>query len=82
MTTTSPALQVPSVVAITNELGEYRCHRCPSARRGDIHAAGILVRETVEIRLTVGFVAKLDVVLKVGSLEESVTVSGGRRSST
>ena len=28
------------------------------------------------IRLTVGFVAKLDIVLKVGSLEETVTVSG------
>ena len=36
-----------------------------------------------DIRLTVGFVAKLDIVMKVGSMEETITVSGvSRRWST
>ena len=32
VTTTSPALQVPQVTAVTDERGEYRLRRCPSAR--------------------------------------------------
>src|SRR4030095_6809409 len=35
----------------------------------------ILIRD--ELRLPVGFDAKVDVVMKIGSLEESVTVTGG-----
>ena len=77
VTGTSPALQVPSIVDVSNELGEYRLTALPLGVYTvtyELAGFGTLRRE--EIRLTAGFTARVDVGLKVGTLAEAVTVSG------
>jgi hypothetical protein len=77
VTATSPALQVPNVVSVTNEQGEYRLAPLPIGEYEVTYTlAGFQTIKQQNIRLTVGFVAKLDITLKIGALEESVTVSG------
>jgi len=76
-TLTSPALQVKQVTAVTDTEGNYRLVDLPS---GSYHLSyelsgfSTFVRD--DFRLPVGFVARVDVILKVGGIEESVTVSG------
>src|SRR5215510_2266347 len=73
----SPALQVQTVTSVTNERGEYRLSPLPIGTYEVVYTlSGFQTVRQQNIRLTVGFVAKVDVSLKVGSLEESVTVSG------
>src|SRR5207247_419095 len=69
VTATSPALQVPQVADISNERGEYRLTPLPIGIytvQYELSGFGTLRRE--DIRLTAGFIAKIDVVLKVGTL--------------
>ena len=77
VTATSPSLQVRQVVALTDSKGEYRLTLLPigtySVRYG---LTGFQTIERTEVRLTVGFIATLDVVLNISALSESVTVSG------
>jgi hypothetical protein len=76
VTATSPALQVPQVTDVTNEHGEYRLTPLPIgtfAVRYELPGFGTVRRE--DLRLTAGFTAKLDVLMKVGTLAESVTVT-------
>ncbi len=77
VTAKSPALQVPEVISVTNEHGEYRLMPLPIGTYSvEYLLSGFQSIRREDLRLTVGFVAKVDVVLKVGSLEETVTVSG------
>lgn len=77
VTTTSPALQVPSITVVTDERGEYRIAPLPLGVYEVVYTlSGFQTFRRTELRLTAGFVATQDVQLKVGSLEESVTVSG------
>ena len=77
VTATSPALQVGSQSAVTDERGEYRITPLPIGTYSvRYELLGFQPVQNENIRLTVGFTARLDVTLKVGSLEESVTVSG------
>lgn len=77
VTATSPALQMPQLVTVTNELGEYRLTPLPIGTYAvEYTLSGFQTVRREELRLTVGFVAKVDVVLKIGTLEETVTVSG------
>ncbi len=77
VTATSPALQVPSVTTVTNDAGEYRLANLPiGVYTVTYELSGFNTVRTEAVRLTVGFIAKLDLVLKVGALEETVTVSG------
>lgn len=77
VTATSPALQVPSVVAVTDEKGEYRLTPLPiGTYQIDYALSGFQTVRREGVRLTVDFQAKIDVPLKVGSLEETITVSG------
>jgi hypothetical protein len=77
VTATSPALQVQSVVAITDERGEYRVAPLPiGVYTIDYVISGFASVHRDGLRLTVGFTATLDVAMKVGAIEESVTVSG------
>src|SRR5262245_12137821 len=77
VTATSPALQVPQVVAIANERGQYRVTPLPiGTYTVEYGLSGFQTVRREGVRLTAGFVATIDIVLKVGSLEESVTVSG------
>jgi hypothetical protein len=77
VTATSPALQVPQVTDVTNEVGEYRLTALPLGTyvvQYELAGFGTLRRE--DIRLTAGFTARVDIRLKVGTLTETVTVSG------
>lgn len=77
VTATSPALQVQSVVAVTDERGEYRITSLPIGVYAVEYAlSGFSTVRREELRLTVGFTAKVDTPLKIGALEESITVSG------
>jgi Carboxypeptidase regulatory-like domain len=73
----SPALQVPQMVAVTDGEGNYRFGELPVGTYRvayELQGFGTFVRD--ELRLPVGFAARVDVVLKVGVVEETVTVSG------
>lgn len=77
ITAVSPALQVPQVVAVTDERGEYRLTPLPIGTYTVEYAlAGFSTARREGVRLTAGFTARLDIALEVGSLEETVTVSG------
>ena len=77
VTATSPALQVPSVVAVTDLRGDYRITPLPiGTYQIEYSLTGFQTVRREGIRLTVGFTAKIDVDLKIGALSETVTVSG------
>lgn len=77
ITATSPALQVPELVVFSDARGEYRITPLPIGTYTVVYSlAGFQTFRREALRLTAGFVATVDVALKVGSLEESVTVSG------
>ena len=74
---TSPALQVPQVTAVTDARGEYRLTPLPIGTYAVTYElSGFVSNRREEIRLTVGFTARVDVVLGVGTVQETVTVSG------
>ena len=76
-TLTSPALQVPQMVQVTDADGNYRFVDLPAGTytlKFELPGFATMVREGV--RLTIGFVARIDESMKVGALEETVTVSG------
>ncbi|HEX5476069.1 MAG TPA: carboxypeptidase regulatory-like domain-containing protein [Vicinamibacterales bacterium] len=77
VTLTSPALQVPQLTATTEADGTYAFRDLsPGVYRASYELSGFttFVRQNVE--LPVGFVAKIDVSLKIGGLQETVSVSG------
>jgi hypothetical protein len=77
VTATSPALQVPSVVSVTDERGDYRITPLPIGTYNvEYTLSGFQTVRREGVRLTVGFTARIDIPLKVGSLEETITVSG------
>jgi hypothetical protein len=76
-TLTSPALQVKQLVQVTDAEGAYRFVDLPAgtyALKFELPGFSTLIRD--DLRLTVGFVARVDESMKVGAMEESVTVSG------
>ncbi len=77
VTATSPALQLPQVTSVTDEQGEYRLTPLPIGTYEVVYElAGFQIIRQTDVRLTTGFVAKLDVALKIGGVAETVTVSG------
>ena len=77
VTATSPALQVPQVVEVTNEQGEYRLAPLPiGVYQVTYDLAGFRPAQRQEVRLTVGFIARIDVQLGLATVAETVTVSG------
>lgn len=77
VTATSPALQVASMTAVTDERGEYRLTTLPIGTYTVEYAlSGFSTVRREDLRLTVGFTATVNIALKIGSLEESITVSG------
>jgi len=76
VTATSPALQVPQMVNVTNVQGDYRITPLPIGTYEVVFTlTGFQTIRRESIRLTAGFVARVDVVLKVGAIEESITVA-------
>jgi hypothetical protein len=77
VTATSPSLQVHEIAAVTDEHGEYRLTPLPIGTYDVVYSLqGFQTVKRQGLRLTTGFSAKVDVVLKIGGLEESITVSG------
>jgi hypothetical protein len=77
VTVTSPALQLPQIVKVSDERGEYQFPGLPQGSyRVGFELAGFSKLTREDIVLTAGFTARLDVVLKVGTVDESVTVTG------
>jgi len=76
VTATSPALQVPQVVNVTTVQGDYRLTPLPIGTYEVVFTlTGFQTVRRETIRLTAGFIARIDVVLKVGAIEESITVA-------
>jgi hypothetical protein len=77
VTATSPALQVPEVTAVTNEVGEYRLSPLPiGVYELAYDLSGFRPAQRQSVRLTVGFTARVDVALGLATVAETVTVSG------
>jgi hypothetical protein len=77
VTATSPALQVESVTAVTDGNGEYRLTPLPIGLYTlEYSLSNVQTLRRDAIRLTVGFTARVDVVLTVGQVEQLVTVTG------
>ena len=73
----SPALQVKEVTDVTTAQGEYRITPLPIGTYSVSYSLdGFSTMRQEGIRLDLGAQAKLDIVLKVGTLSETVTVSG------
>ena len=73
----SPSLQVPQVLTVTDERGEYRLTPLPiGTYEVTYELPGFQSIRREGVRLTSGFTAKIDTVMGVGGLQESVTVSG------
>ena len=76
-TLTSPALQVRQVVAVSDSEGNYRFGELPVGTfRVMYELQGFTAFIRDDLRLPIGFSAKVDVVMKVGTVSETVTVSG------
>ena len=74
---TSPALQVGQLVQVSDSAGAYKFVDLPAGTyrlRAELTGFSSSIRE--DLRLTVGFNARIDLTLKLGAMEESVTVSG------
>src|SRR5712691_10057631 len=77
ITVTSPALQVPQIVKLSDERGEYQVPDLPAGTYRvtfELTGFGTLVREGIV--LTTGFAARVDAVMKVATLAETITVTG------
>ena len=77
VTVTSPALQVPQLTTMTDGQGLYRFIDLPRGTyqvRFEIPGFEVLIRQG--LTLAAGFAARVNVSLKVGSLSETITVSG------
>jgi outer membrane receptor protein involved in Fe transport len=77
VTITSPALQVPSMTMASDGQGRYRFIDLPRGiyqLRFELQGFDPLVRQGLEVNA--GFAARVNAQLKVGSLQETVTVSG------
>jgi hypothetical protein len=76
VTATSPALQVPEITAVTDGQGEYRLTPLPvGVYTVSWSLSGFQSVRQDAVRLTVGFVAKIDQVMKVGGITETISVT-------
>src|SRR2546425_994747 len=77
VTVTSPQLQVGQLVQVSDTAGNYKFVDLPAGSyrlKAELTGFSTSIRE--DLRLTVGFNARIDLTLKLGAMEESVTVSG------
>ena len=77
VTVSSPALQLREIAEVSGADGTYRLVDLPIgiySVKYELTGFQSIVRE--EVRLTAGFTARLDIVLKVGAISETLVVSG------
>src|SRR5262245_2554760 len=76
VTATSPALLVPEVIVTTDAQGDYRLSPLPiGTYQVQYTVQGFQTLRRDNLRLTAGFIARVDVALKLGAIEESIVVS-------
>lgn len=78
VTAKSPALQVPQLETVTDTDGRYRFADLPAgvySIRYELSGFQPVAHEGLQ--LTVGFAARVDVTLKIGTVAETVTIVGG-----
>jgi Carboxypeptidase regulatory-like domain len=72
-----PALQVAQVETVTNDRGEYRLGPLPvGTYTVTYELQGFQTVKREGVRMAVGFVATLDQVMSLGTVTETITVSG------
>jgi hypothetical protein len=77
VTLTSPQLQTKERVTVTEGDGTYRFTDLPAGTyRLAFTLAGFRTFVRDDLRITIGFTARVDATMPVGGIEESVTVSG------
>ena len=77
VTVTGPALQVPQVEVVSEADGSYRVSDLPAGTYNISYTlSGFTTVVRSEVRITTGFQARLDVSMSVGSVQETITVSG------
>lgn len=77
VTISSPALQAPQLVAVSDAEGRYRFTALPAGvYNATFQLSGFQTLQRQGLVLTVGFVATIDVSLSLGSIAESVTITG------
>jgi len=77
VTIASPALQLRQITDVTRPDGSYRFVDIPiGTYRVQYELSGFQSVVRDEVRLNAGFVARLDIVLKVGTVAETIIVSG------
>lgn len=77
VTISSPALQLRQLAAVTQADGQFRFVDIPiGIYRVQYTLSGFTTVVREEIRLNAGFVARLDATMRIGALEETLTVSG------
>jgi len=73
----SPSLQVPQIRRVTDERGEYQIIDLPSGTyRVTYELSGFTTMVREGIVLTTAFNARVDAVMKVAAVAETITVSG------
>src|SRR5216684_871046 len=76
VTVTSPALQIPQLVQVTGPAGDYQIVDLSAGTYQvvfELTGFGKLIRQ--DLLLTTGFVARVDVALKIAGVQETLTVS-------
>lgn len=78
ITATSPALQLPQVLAVTDASGEYQLRDLPAPGlyRLAFELSGFQSHVRDGLNLPVGFAARVDVTMKIGAMGETVEVTG------
>jgi hypothetical protein len=78
VTVTSPALQVPQVAATTDAEGNYRVLDLPApgVYKATFTQEGFQTFVRDDLNLRIGFVARVDAVMKVGQVSQTVEVTG------
>jgi hypothetical protein len=77
LTISSPQLLAKEVTQVTDSAGDYKFVDLPPGTyrlKAELSGFSTFIRE--DLRLTVGFTARVDLSLKVGAMAESITVSG------
>ena len=77
VTVSSPALQVPQIVEVTNAVGEYRVAPLPAGLFEvlfELPGFQSVLRQ--EIQLQLGFTATVNIELGLGDIAETITVTG------
>lgn len=77
VTATSPSLQISQIAGTTNAQGEYRLPALPIGTYAvEYTLEGFQTLRRAGLRLTAGFTAQIDEVMSLGTLAETITVSG------